>query len=122
MRIIYLIIVSLLLNADLFAQKEEIWELSDGAADTLIAKKVKCNCENRGFKIKILENKEQVKFVKYGYNKFQLCNYSYLYLYMATQKLKIDLLEQLLLFENDTSKVCMKVHAYSMRYVDSIDR
>lgn len=122
MRIIYLIIVSLLLNAELFAQKEEIVDLSGGTADTLVAKKVKCNCEIQGFKIKILEHKDDQKYVKYGYNKYQLCNYSYLDLYTAKQDSKIGLLEQLLLFENDTSRVCMKVHAYSMRYVDSIDR
>src|SRR5687768_326398 len=112
MRIIQLIIVTLLCNADLFAQEVETWALTGGKADTLIAKKVKCNCENRGFKIKVLEHKERAKSGNHRYSKDQLCNYSYLYLYAATQDLKMDLLQQLLSFGNDTSKVCMKVHAY----------
>jgi len=114
MKIIYLFIISLLWNAGLFAQKQ-------ANADTLLGKKVKCNCEIPGSKIEIIEFKFDVA-VKDIIDKHRFCGYNYFQLYSAKKELKMRLLEQLLSFENDTSVVCMKVHAYWKGLVDSIDQ
>ncbi len=118
MKNIYLMVVLLLCNSLLFAQKRGEEEFS-AVADTLIARKLKCNCGLDGFKIKIQEFKSDGK---YKWSKDQVCNYTYLFLYPAKQELKTELLEQLLSFEGDTSRVCMNVYPYWMSLVDSIDK
>jgi hypothetical protein len=116
MKIIYLMFVILLGNGLLFAQKKGRVEFSE-KADTLIARKLKCNCGRDGFKIKIQEVKSDGK---YRWSKDQVCNYTYLYLYAAKEDLKIGLLQQLLSFASDTSRVCMNVYPYWMSLVDSM--
>lgn len=78
-----------------------------GEPDTLIAKKIKCDCVSQGSNLVVMESS-----LKEG----NLCSpFQYSFLYSAKDRSKVKLIKALLSYSNDESVSCMTVKCYDKK-------
>lgn len=77
------------------------------APDSLFVSKIKCNCESNGYNLIIQESLA-------GADNF--CSpFSYNLLFSSSDYQKIDLIQKLLMYSNDTSNSCINLKCYSTK-------
>ena len=108
-------LITIICSYTLFGQNVII----DLMPDTLIAKKIRCSCNIDSYKIKIIEKKAEIN-TSPSYMASEICNYTYMGLYLASEEFKIKLIESLLTYENDSTKVCLDVKNYSSKKISPV--
>ncbi|MBX3241935.1 MAG: hypothetical protein KIT80_13180 [Chitinophagaceae bacterium] len=112
-----LLFIGVLLSSGcIFSQKNTQSDVFTMSPDTLFVSKEKCVCDYDGFFLRINESKHSSLEKECG-------DFSYELVYTASINQKINLIEALMQFENDTSLSCSKVKSYSSinkKYLDSI--